>query len=147
MHFDGTFEVKAPRDKVFSVLMDPNQISRCMPDLQKLDVKSTDDYTAVVKAGVSFIRGDLTLHFVTSEKTPPTHAKLTAHGTGMGSTFDIDMETDLADSSDGGTAMKWTAEAKIGGRIASVGQRLISGQAEKIIRQLFDCLKANLESV
>lgn len=138
--------MKAPKDKVFSVLMDPNEISKCMPDLQKLDVKNPDDYTAVVKAGVSFIRGDLTLHFVTSEKTPPTHAKLTAHGTGMGSTFDIDMITDLADTSEGGTSMKWSAEAKIGGRIASVGQRLISGQAEKIIKQLFDCLKGKLES-
>ena len=146
MQFNGTFDVKAPKDKVFSVLMDPNEISKCMPDLQKLDVKTPDDYTAVVKAGVSFIRGDLTLHFVASEKTPPTHAKLTAHGTGMGSTFDIDMITDLADTAEGGTSMKWSADAKIGGRIASVGQRLISGQAEKIIKQLFDCLKGKLET-
>jgi len=146
MHYEGTFEVKAPRDKVFSMIMDPNQISQCMPDLQKLDVKSPDDFTAVVKAGVSFIKGDFTLHFTTVEKTPTTHAKLTAHGTGIGSTVDMDTIMDLSDATSGGTAMKWSADAKIGGRIASVGQRLINGQAEKIIKNLFECLQGKLEA-
>ncbi|MDG6997622.1 MAG: carbon monoxide dehydrogenase subunit G [Nitrososphaerota archaeon] len=145
MHFEGTFNVKAPKEKVFSMMLDPNQISQCMPDLQKLEVKSPDDFIATVKAGVSFIKGDFTLHFTTVEKNPSTHAKLTARGNGIGSTVDIEMVTDLADLEGGGTSMKWAAEAKIGGRIASVGQRLISGQAEKIIKNLFECLQGKLE--
>ena len=127
--------------------MDPNQISKCMPDLQKLEVKSQDDFTAVVRAGVSFIKGDFSLHFLTVEKTPPTHAKLTARGSGIGSTIDMETMMDLSDVAAGGTAMKWSADAKIGGRNASVGQRLINGQAEKIIKQLFDCLRTTLEAV
>lgn len=117
-----------------------------MPDLQKLEVKSADDFTAVVKAGVSFIKGDFTLHFLTVEKTPNSHAKMTAHGTGIGSTVDMEMLMDLSPGSNGGTSMKWSAEAKIGGRIASVGQRLLQGQAEKIIKNLFDCLQGKLEA-
>jgi len=146
LHFEGTFDVKAQRDKVYSMILDPNQISQCMPDLQKLDVKSPDDFTAVVKAGVSFIKGDFNLHFLVVEKTPTTHAKMTAHGTGIGSTVDMEMCIDLADVPAGGTSMKWSAEAKIGGRIASVGQRLIQSQAEKIIKSLFDCLQGKLEA-
>jgi uncharacterized protein len=146
MHFEGTFDVKSPKDKVFGVLMDPNQVSQCMPDLQKLEIKSPDDYTAVVKAGVSFIRGDFNMHFTVLEKNPPTHAKLVAHGTGIGSTVDLDTLMDLSDGPNGGTSMKWSAEAKIGGRIASVGQRLMEGQAEKIIKQLFTCLEGKLNA-
>ncbi len=146
MHFDGTFEVKAPKDRVYAMVMDPKQISACMPDLQKLDVKSPDDFTAVVKAGVSFIKGDFTMHFTTVEKIPPTHAKLAAHGTGIGSTVDMETVMDLADTANGGTAMKWTADAQVGGRIASVGQRLLNGQAEKIIKNLFECLQGKLEA-
>ena len=127
--------------------MDPNQISKCMPDLQKLEVKSPDEFIAVVKAGVSFIKGDFTLHFTETDKTPPTHAKLVGHGTGIGSTVDLDAIMDLADSAASGTTMKWSSDAKIGGRIASVGQRLLNGQAEKIIKGLFECLQQKLESV
>ncbi len=146
MHFDGTFNVKAKPEKVYSTILDPNQISQCMPDLQKLEVKSADDYTAIVKAGVSFIKGDFNLHFLVVEKTPNSHAKLTAHGTGIGSTVDMETVMDIADGPDGGASMKWTADAKIGGRIASVGQRLLEGQAQKIIKNLFDCLQGKLEA-
>ena len=144
MHFEGEFSVKAPRTKVFAFLMDPKRISGCMPDLQSLEVKSPDDYTAVIKAGVSFIKGDFKMHFTTGEKQPPQHAKLLARGSGMGSTIDLQATMDLAEA-DGKTKMKWLAEATVGGRIASVGQRLLNGQAEKTIKQLFGCLQGQLE--
>jgi uncharacterized protein len=147
LHFEGTFNTKAQKDKVFAFVLDPNQISQCMPDLQKLEVKSADDFTATVKAGVSFIKGDFVIHFTTTDKTPPTHAKLNGRGNGIGSTVDLETVLDLSDAQDGGTTMKWSAEAKIGGRIASVGQRLISGQSEKIIKSLFDCLQGKLANV
>ncbi len=116
-----------------------------MPDLQKLEIKSPDDFTAVIRAGVSFIKGDFKMHFTTAEKQPPRHAKLIARGFGIGSTVDLETTMDLEES-DGGTAMKWEAEAKVGGRISSVGQRLLNGQAEKIIKQLFACVEKQLES-
>jgi uncharacterized protein len=144
LHFEGEFSVKAPRAKVFAFLTDPKRISGCMPDLQSLEVKSPDDFTAVIKAGVSFIKGDFKMHFTTAEKKPPEHAKLLAHGTGMGSTIDLQATLDLSESDDK-TNMKWGAEAAVGGRIASVGQRLLSGQAEKTIKQLFGCLQRQLE--
>ncbi len=116
-----------------------------MPDLQKLEVKSPDDFIVVVRAGVSFIKGDFNLHFTAVEKTPPTHAKLLAHGTGIGSTVDMDTVVNLMDAQGGGTSMKWFADVRLGGRIASVGQRLLGSQAEKIIKQLFQCLQGKLE--
>ncbi len=146
MHFEGVFDVKAPKEKVFGILTNPNEISQCMPDLQKLDVKSPDDFTVVVRAGVSFIKGDFTLHFNVAEKSAPTHAKLTARGTGIGSTVDMVTTMDISDAQQGGSSMKWAADAKVGGRIASLGQRLLEGQAEKIIGQLFECLQHKLES-
>lgn len=146
MHFEGSFEVKAKRPEVFDFLLEPKKISACMPDLQKLTVKSPDDYTAVVKAGVAFIKGDFTIHFVVSDKQVPAHAKLTGRGTGIGSTVDLTTIIDLEESKKG-TLMKWSADALVGGRIASVGQRLLSGQAEKIIKELFGCLQKQLGSM
>jgi carbon monoxide dehydrogenase subunit G len=116
-----------------------------MPDLQSLEVRSPDDYSAVVRAGVSFIKGDFSLHFTVVEKNPPAHAKLLARGQGIGSTVDMETAMDLTETSDGGTAMKWVADAKVGGKLASLGQRLLDGQSEKIIRQLFTSLQQKLE--
>ncbi len=144
MHFEGVFEVRAPTERVFSTILDPKSFSGCLPDVQKLEINSPDEFTAVVRAGVSFIKGDLTLNFKTVEKSPTKSAKVLAHGTGMGSTIDIEMTVNLSES-DAGTAMAWTADAKVGGRIASIGQRMINGQAEKLVKGVFDCLRAKLE--
>jgi carbon monoxide dehydrogenase subunit G len=142
LHFDGTYSLKAPRNKVFELLTDPNQISKCMPDLQKLEVKSEDEFTVVIRAGVAFIKGDFTLNFKVAEKSPPSHAKLVARGSGMGSAIDLQAVMDLAEEGKAGTSLKWQADATVGGRIASVGQRLLSSQAEKIVKQMFDCLES-----
>src|SRR2546422_4813787 len=100
-----------------------------MPDLQKLDVKSKEEFTVVVKAGVSFIKGDFTLNFRLVESEPPAHAKLVARGSGIGSVVDLETIIDLSDSGDGGTLMKWQGEGKGGGRIGPVREKRLGGQA------------------
>lgn len=140
MHFEGTFEVKAEPERLFSVMLDPTQLSACMPGLQRLEVKSPDEFSVVVKAGVSFIKGDFTIKFRVAERREPTHAKLTGRGNGMGSALDIEASMDIAPNP-GGSSMKWSADAKVAGKIASLGQRLLEGQAEKIIREMFDCVR------
>ncbi|MDG7008531.1 MAG: carbon monoxide dehydrogenase subunit G [Nitrososphaerota archaeon] len=145
MHFEGVFTVASPKKKVFAVVTDPNQVARCMPDLRRLEVKSKDEFVAVVGTGISLVKGNISLHFRTVEKTPSGRTRMVAHGDGLGSAIDVEMVTELTDGSGGGTAMKWTAEAKVSGKLASLGQGLIKSQSERIIRQLFDCLRSRLE--
>ena len=146
LHFEGTFSVNTQRRKVFDLLVDPKQFSGCLPDLQRLTVKSPDEFTAVVRAGVSFIKGDFNMNFKVVERRAPSHAKLIAHGSGIGSVVDLETRIDLVESDDGGTVMRCNAEAQVGGRIASFGERLLGGEAEKVIKQLFECLRMKLES-
>src|SRR5438132_11648516 len=96
---------------ICQVKTDPKDISKCMPDLQKLDVKSKEEFTVVVKAGVSFIKGDFTLNFRLVENEPPAHAKLVARGSGIGSVVDLETIIDLSESVGGGTLMNCTAAA------------------------------------
>jgi len=144
LRFEGIFTVASPKERVFAVVTDPNQVARCMPDLRKLEVKSKDEFVAVVGTGISLLKGEISLHFRTLEKSP-SGAKMVAHGSGLGSIVDVEMVTELTDDEGGGTSMKWTAEAKVSGKIASLGQGLIKSQSERIIRQLFDCLRGKLE--
>jgi uncharacterized protein len=145
LHFEGVFMVSARREHVFGVISDPNQVARCIPGLRRLDVKSAEEFDAVVGVGVAIITGELSMHFSAVEKNPPSRFKLLAHGTGLGSAVDVEMVTELADAEGGGMLMKWTADATVSGKLASLGQGLMKSQAEKIIRQLFDCLRNKLE--
>ena len=113
------------------MLLNPNEISQCMPDLQKLDVESPDTFTVVVRAGVSFIKGDFTLHFNVAEKNAPTHAKMKAYGTGIGSTVDLETTMDISDAQDGGSSMKWAADAKVGGKVLPWGRGCLKAKRRR----------------
>ena len=115
-----------------------------MPGLRRLDLRKDGEFDAVVGVGVSIIRGDVSMHFRTVEKVSPTRVRMRAHGVGLGSAVDVEMATELTETASGGTSMKWTADATVSGKVASLGQGLIEGQAEKIIRELFGCLRTRL---
>jgi carbon monoxide dehydrogenase subunit G len=146
LQFKGVFDVRAPRDRVFATMTDPNEVAKCMPDIRKLEVKSADEFDAVVNVGISFIRGDFAVHFRWAEKAPQERVKLAAHGSGLGSAVDMEIVATMSASGGGRTTMDWTVDAMISGKLASLGQRLIESQAEKIIKQLFDCLQQRLET-
>ena len=143
MDFNGTFEVNAPISEVYSFIMDANKLSSCIPDLKDLSVVSPDEFNIVVRAGVAFIKGDFKINMKVVEKTEPTHAKIKGNGQGLGGTLDLEADLDMKEAN-GGTVRVWKADAKVGGKIASVGQRMIGRQAEKIINELFDGIKKNL---
>src|SRR2546428_7262622 len=93
-----------------------------MPDLQKLDVKSKEEFTAVIRAGVSFIKGDFTLNFRLVESEPPTHAKLVARRSGIWRAIDLDTTIVLLDSVDGFILVQVHAEVERRGQYACVQQ-------------------------
>ena len=145
MQFEGVFEVSSPREKVFDAITDPNQVAQCMPDLQRLEVRTRDDFDAIVRVGISLIRGDFLLHFRMAEKEPHSYAKLLVQGTGLGSAVDMEIVARMSEGKGGGTSMQWRVDARISGKIASLGQRLLESQAEKVVTRLFACLRQRLQ--
>jgi hypothetical protein len=52
---------------------------------------------------------------------------------------------DLAPDGDSATVMDWAAEARISGKLAGLGSRLINPVADRMTKQVFECIRANLE--
>lgn len=125
--------------------MDPNEISSCIPGFKSLNIISPEEYSVIVRVGLAFIKGDFNIKFKVVERDQNKHAKLSGNGQGLGGTVDLEAIMDL--SEDGGkTKMDWKAEAKVGGKLGSMGQRLIGGQAQKLIKELFKNLEEKLSS-
>ncbi len=145
MNFEGILEVKAPRDKVWEFVIDPNRIGKCLPDLKSLHVEGEDMFAAVARVGIGFMKGDFRFQLAIVEKNPPSHARLKGTGTGVGSSVDLDTSIDLAETGMG-TRITYVADVKIGGTLAGVGQRVIGGATQKSISEVFACVKKQLET-
>ncbi|HUG55661.1 MAG TPA: carbon monoxide dehydrogenase subunit G [Candidatus Limnocylindrales bacterium] len=145
MRFEGTVEIAAPRDRVWSFVTDPALVSACAPDVQQVDVLERDRFKVVVRAGVGPIKGTFAMDVRFTELRAPEHAEVLARGQAPGSAVEMRSTMDLRELAGERTAMTWTSDVTVTGMIASVGARLMQGAADKVTQQVFACVKAKLE--
>jgi carbon monoxide dehydrogenase subunit G len=146
LHYEGSFEVAASPEKAYAFLVDPRQLLSVIPDVESSDVVDDSNFSARAKVGMSFIKGSVALKFTFVEKKPNSYAKLSAKGSGAGSSMDILMTFNVNETQSGGSQVLWSTDAKVGGLMASVGSRLIDSAAEKYITRVIDSLKQKLGS-
>ena len=146
MHFDGTVEINAPRERVWSFLMDPNQVGSCGPGVESIDIVDADHFKAKAKVGVGFISARFVVDIETAERIGSDRAVLKIRGQAPGSAVDGVAEMNRSGAPEGPTTMAWAADVNIAGTLASVGGRLIEGTAHKMIGQTFDCIRSKLEA-
>lgn len=146
MHFEGTLDIDAPRDRVWAFLIDPNQVGPCGPGVETIEIVDDTHFKARAKVGVGFISARFAIDMSMDELRAPDAAVIKAHGQAPGSAVDATATMSLAGAPEGPTTMTWQADVNIAGTLASVGARLIEGTAHRMIGQTFDCIRTKLES-
>ncbi len=145
MHFSGTVEIQAPRERVFGFLIDPDRVGSCGPGVESIEVVDETHFKAKAKVGIGFISARFAMDLEIVEQVAPQRAVIAAHGQAPGSAVDGSGTMTLRDGGDGATIMDWAADVVISGTLASLGARLIEGTANKMIGQTFDCIRQKLE--
>lgn len=148
MKFEGTVEIRAPRDRVWAFLMDPNQVGSCGPGVESIEVVDETHFKAKAKVGIGFISARFVVDMEIAEREEPSRAVIKARGQAPGSAVDATATMALRGGEADGdpTVMDWAADVLIGGTLASLGARLIEGTANKMIGQTFDCIRTKLEA-
>ncbi len=136
MKFEGKYTFKAPRDKVWQVLLDPKILAQCMPGCEDLKEIGPDQYEASVKVGIAAVKGTYKAKISIKDKEPPSHYVLSGQGSGGPGFMQGDVVIDL-EQNGGETLLKYSTDAKVGGLIAGVGQRMIGGIAKMMVDQFF----------
>ena len=146
MQFSGSTRIDAPRAKVWSFLIDPQQVGWCGPGVEAIDELDATHFRARARVGIGVISARFAVDLELVEAEEPDRAVIRAHGQAPGSAVEARGEMVLSGPEDGPTEMAWSADVSIMGTIASVGSRLIEGTANKLIVQAFDCIRAKLEA-
>ena len=105
MHFEGTVQINAPRDKVWGFLIDPNQVGSCGPGVESIEVIDDTHFKATAKVGVGFISARFVVAMEMAELDAPDRALIKAHGQAPGSAVDATATMHLSDGEAGGTTM------------------------------------------
>jgi len=136
LKIEGSYTFDAPRQRVWEVLLDPKVMAQCMPGCESMNEVAPDQFEAVMKVGVASVKGTYKGKVSIKDKQPPSHYVLSGQGSGGPGFMQGDVAIDLEEA-DGKTVLKYSTDAKIGGLIASVGQRMLNGVAKMMVDQFF----------
>jgi carbon monoxide dehydrogenase subunit G len=146
MDFDGEHRIDAPRAKVWQALNDPGLLTVCIPGCEKLEATGPGTYAATLALRVGALAARFTGLLTLTDVIEAQSYTLKGQGQGGVAGFvSGSAHVTLADDGDA-TMLRWTAAGEIGGRLASVGGRLLHGFAVKTANEFFLRLNTNLGS-
>jgi carbon monoxide dehydrogenase subunit G len=136
LKIEGSYTFNAPREKVWEVLLDPKVMAQCMPGCENMNEIGPDQYEATMKVGVASVKGTYKGKVSIKDKLAPSHYVLSGEGSGGPGFMQGDVSIDLEENQ-GQTVLKYSTDAKVGGLIASIGQRMLNGVAKMMMDQFF----------
>src|SRR5438876_10532640 len=145
MKLEGSYDVPAPRQKVWDAFLDPKELRKAIPGCEKLEALGNDEYKATLKIGVAAVKGTFEGKVRLSDKKPPESYRLAAEGSGGPGFVKADTVITFP-AADGGTRVSYNADAQVGGLIAGVGQRMIGGVSKMVAEQFFNRMSELLQS-
>ncbi len=144
LHLDGSNSINAPREKVFSLLTDPNFLAKSLPDAEDVRVLDSTSLEAKLKLRIAVVSSSLKMKMTVTGVERPSKASLLAEGTGSGSIIKIASVFNL--EGDVPTVMKWSADAEITGVMSGLGSSLLKGFATKKVAEIFEGITKSVES-
>jgi 2-furoyl-CoA dehydrogenase large subunit len=137
---EGSADVAAAPEQVWAMLLDPATLAAVIPGCHSVKKISDTNFKAEVTIGVGPVKGHYRARVTLSDLDRPNTAMLTGTADGALGFGSGKGRITLAPGADGGTSVHYRYEAEIGGKIASIGGRLLDGAARVIIGQFFAAL-------
>jgi carbon monoxide dehydrogenase subunit G len=143
---DGEYLFKSQREDVWEIILDPEVLATALPGTKSLDKVGENEYQGEMNVRVGPVAGLFSGHLVVSNEVPPESLTLTVDGKGGPGFVNGTGNVVLDDQGDGTTLMKYEGDVNIGGKLASVGQRLLDAASKSIIRQGLEALDMALQA-
>ena len=143
MNVEGTKELEASREIVWSVINDPAQMASLMPGVESFEIVDDRHWNAKVKVPLGIGGLKMTMNFEKLEERPPEFASLNAKGKGVGAMMNMTTSFTLTGEGDH-TSMAWAAEVKIAGPVGSMGQRVLQPIINQQVGNVLNALEVKV---
>jgi uncharacterized protein len=137
MELTGDIRIGAPRDKVWAGLDDPHILARCIPGCEGVEVISPTEKSARVMVKVGPVRARFAGQIRMDDMRPGEGCTMRFEGSGGAAGMAKGQsEVELSDD-EGGTRLRYSVQASVGGRLGQVGGRMMDAAAKQMADQFF----------
>lgn len=137
MHLEGERRIAAPPEQVWAALDDTEVLRRCLPGCDSLERTGETEMAAVATVRVGPVqarfRGTLSLEDV----RPPTGLRIRGRGQGGTAGFAEGEARVALTGESAGTVVRYAVDARVGGKLAQIGGRLVDQAAAGMAEAFF----------
>jgi carbon monoxide dehydrogenase subunit G len=144
MDLKGEYRLAAPRETVWALLNDPAVLRDCIPGCQSLEMTDGNRMAATVVAKVGPVKATFTGVVRIENVEAPKRYSIVGEGKGGIAGFASGGAHVELEDEGGETVLRYDVDAKVGGKIAQLGGRLVDSTAKKFANQFFDCFAAHV---
>ncbi len=137
MDFSGEYEIVAPIEAVWESLNDPAVLQQCIGGCEELNKESDTEFNAKVTMKVGPIKAKFKGKVTLSDINAPHGYTITGEGQGGVAGFAKGGSVVILTTEGNSTVLRYEAKADVGGKLASIGSRLIKGVAKKTADSFF----------
>jgi 2-furoyl-CoA dehydrogenase large subunit len=137
---EGEASVGAPAERVWAMLLDPETLRAVIPGCHSVQKISDTHFRADVTIGIGPVKGRYRADVKLSDLDPPHAVTLGGSAEGALGFGGGEGRITLVPADNGRTTIHYVYEAAIGGKVASIGGRLLDGATRVIIGQFFAAL-------
>lgn len=145
MKMSETRQIAASPAEVYAALLDPDMLIKCVPGATEVTGSPEEGFEATVVQKVGPVKATFKGQVTMTDMVPDQSIKISGEGKGGAAGFAKGAADVSLAPVDGGTALTYDVEAKVGGKLAQLGSRIIDGFAKKMADQFFDNLQSSLE--
>ena len=145
MEMKDTREIAAPPQDVWAALFDADVLRQCVPGCEELSGSREDGFEAVVLQKVGPVKARFKGAIKITDITEGESATLQGEGKGGAAGFARGEARVRLAPTEQGTQLSYEVEAKVGGKLAQLGSRIIDGFARKLADQFFERFQAAVE--
>jgi hypothetical protein len=146
MKLSGEYTFDGPQEEVWEILRDPDMLILALPGTKSLKQVGENEFEGEIVVRIGPITGSFGGKLTVSNERPPESVTLTVEGAGKIGFAKGSGDVELIDQGGNKTLVKYSGELQIGGKVASVGQRLFDTVSKGMIKQGLDKLNEILQA-
>ena len=137
MKMSGEYRIPASRQIVWDALNDPVILKDCLPGCQCLEKTSDSTFDAIITTKVGMVKMTFASSIALSDIDPPNAYTISGDGKAGAAGFAKGSAKVRLIEQDGVTALSYTVDARLGGKLGQLGSRIVDGIARKIADDFF----------
>lgn len=138
MEMNGSQIIPASREDVWAALNNPDVLRQAIPGCKELEQTGDNQLAATVVAKVGPVKATFKGEVTLENMNPPESYTIVGEGKGGIAGFAKGGADVTLSEVEGGTQLDYNVDAKVGGKLAQLGSRLIDGAAAKLANEFFE---------